>query len=545
MINSKKRILSIFIILIMIFANCTAANLSVEAAGGKESKKPTKITLNYKKKNLSVGETVTLKVKTVKPSGASKSVTWSSSDKKIATVSTKGKMKAKETGNVTITARSKISNKVVAKCKIKVYKATKKLKLTTKKSYTLAVGETQKLSAKVTKPKKGAAPVEWSSANKNIAKVSKTGKVTAVSQGVTTITAKSGKKKVKTKIKVVINQDHNNQEGNQSQNGGVASEESSVGSKTPENTTSGNTTTGNTNGTTETGKTEQDSTDNPDADILYSDTWNGMAWSLDEAGKLVISGTDTSDGTTSNELPKWCTYSEHITTAVVTAESVKSTYGWFYGCSNLTNVDFSKFDTNSITNMGSMFMGCSSLTTIDVTQFDTSHVTDMSCMFAGCSSLANVDVSKFSTGNVTDMSGMFWLCSSLSSVNISGFDTNQVTNMESMFENCNSLATLDLSNFDTANVTDMGFLFSGCNNLASLDVSKFNTQNVTDMRGMFQNCSSLTCLDVTNFNTGKVTDMGYMFSCCNSLTSVDTSGFDTSQVTDMEFMFQSCDNLQQ
>ena len=35
--------------------------------------------------------------------------------------------------------------------------------------------------------------------------------------------------------------------------------------------------------------------------------------------------------------------------------------GMFSGCSSLTNIGLSNFDTKNVTNMGSMFDGCSSL----------------------------------------------------------------------------------------------------------------------------------------------------------------------------------------
>ena len=140
----------------------------------------------------------------MKPKGASKQVVWSSTNKKIATVSAKGKVKVKKSGTVTIVAKSKGNQRVVAKCKLKVYKATKTMNLLTNQSYSLAIGDTQRLSAIVTKPAKGAAPVEWSSSNEDVAKVNKEGIVTAWSKGEATIFAKSGKKKVKTKIKVVL-----------------------------------------------------------------------------------------------------------------------------------------------------------------------------------------------------------------------------------------------------------------------------------------------------------------------------------------------------
>ena len=44
----------------------------------------------------------------------------------------------------------------------------------------------------------------------------------------------------------------------------------------------------------------------------------------------------------------------------------------FNGCSRLTSLDVSKFDTSKVTDMGSMFSECSSLTSLDLSNFDTS-----------------------------------------------------------------------------------------------------------------------------------------------------------------------------
>ena len=87
-------------------------------------------------------------------------------------------------------------------------------------------------------------------------------------------------------------------------------------------------------------------------------------------------------------------------------------------------------------------MGCSSLTQLDVSGFDTSNVTDMGLMFDGCSSLTNLDMSGFDTSNVTDMGLMFDGCSSLTNLDMSGFDMSNVTDMSEVLSGCNSLTTV-------------------------------------------------------------------------------------------------------
>lgn len=76
------------------------------------------IKLNKTKKTLKVGQTYQLKV-----TGTTKKVTWKSSKKSVAAVSSKGKVKAKSVGKTNITA--KVAGKTL-KCKITVKAAENK-----------------------------------------------------------------------------------------------------------------------------------------------------------------------------------------------------------------------------------------------------------------------------------------------------------------------------------------------------------------------------------------------------------------------------------
>lgn len=191
-----------FLLSFVLFIGGCGINSTTVYAGTKKTVAPKKIVLNSKKETTAVGCSLTLKVQSVKPISASKKVTWSSSNTKVATVNKKGIVKAKKTGTVVITAKSTENKKAVAKCKIRVYKATKKMKLVSEKAYTMNQGEKLILKAKVMSPAKGYEPVKWSSKNPKIAKISKKGNVTAVSEGTTIVTGQSGKKKVKVRITV-------------------------------------------------------------------------------------------------------------------------------------------------------------------------------------------------------------------------------------------------------------------------------------------------------------------------------------------------------
>jgi cobalamin biosynthesis Mg chelatase CobN len=94
--------------------------------GGASSKtvKVTKLTLNYSKLPLKKGKSQTLKV-TVKPNNASnKGVKWTSSNKKVATVTQKGLVKAIKAGTAKITVTAKDGSKKKAVCTVTVKKAS-------------------------------------------------------------------------------------------------------------------------------------------------------------------------------------------------------------------------------------------------------------------------------------------------------------------------------------------------------------------------------------------------------------------------------------
>ncbi|MDO5425919.1 MAG: Ig-like domain-containing protein [Eubacteriales bacterium] len=154
--------------------------------------------LSAKSVTLFPGQTKTLKV-----TGTSKKITWTSSKKSVATVNSKGKITAKKKGTATITAKfgsQKLTCKVTVKKASSSAAGTKpvtKIKLNTNR-LTLNKGAETQLKATVSPSNASNKKVTWTSSNKNVATVSSSGIVTAVKKGTATITAKaadgSGKK---------------------------------------------------------------------------------------------------------------------------------------------------------------------------------------------------------------------------------------------------------------------------------------------------------------------------------------------------------------
>ena len=126
----------------------------------------------------------------------------------------------------------------------------------------------------------------------------------------------------------------------------------------------------------------------------------------------------------------------------------------FRRCYDITEFDFSNFDTSEVTNMWCMFFKCTSLTSLNITNFNTSQVTDMSGMIQCCHLLTSLDLSNFDTSNVLSINAMFQEDFSLTSLNISNFDISKVTCIHTMFEGCINLEYINLHNFNEINLQE-------------------------------------------------------------------------------------------
>ncbi len=126
--------------------------------------------------------------KTLRLTGTTKKATWLSTNSKVATVSSSGRVTAKASGTTTIVAN--VGGKKLS-CFVRVVQVSKKV-------FSLAPGQSQSLivwGANNT--------LTWSSSNKNIATVSKDGKVTAKAPGKATIYANVNGKEILSKLTVL------------------------------------------------------------------------------------------------------------------------------------------------------------------------------------------------------------------------------------------------------------------------------------------------------------------------------------------------------
>ena len=143
-----------------------------------------KITLNQTTATFKIGGVKTLTATIAPTDAASKSVTWSSSNTKVATVSSSGKVTAVGVGTAKITAKAKDGSNKSATCTVTVIPT---LSINKERNTLNKIGETYKLQASV--DANSAASFTWKSSNTKVATVNSSGLVTAKSGGFTRITA--------------------------------------------------------------------------------------------------------------------------------------------------------------------------------------------------------------------------------------------------------------------------------------------------------------------------------------------------------------------
>ena len=178
------------------------ATITAKTANGKTAAckvtvqvSPTSVKLNKTSLTLEKGKSETLTA-TIAPTNATvKTVTWTSSDSKVASV-VNGKVIAKAKGTATITAKT--ANGKTAACKVTVTEPVTTIIM----GYLMKVGTTAELYVDVT-GSATANDVKWYSSNSKVISVVK-GKLTAKAAGTVIITAKTPDgKAVRCRVKAV------------------------------------------------------------------------------------------------------------------------------------------------------------------------------------------------------------------------------------------------------------------------------------------------------------------------------------------------------
>ena len=166
----------------------------------KAAVKTTKITTTTKSLTLAKGATYKKLASSiaVTPVTSKEKVTYSSSNKKVATVSSKGMIKAKKAGTAKITVKSG-KKKAVVTVKVTGVKTTNLSGVPAAKK--VSKGKSFKIKAIAT-PKNTDEKITYKSSNKKVATVTSKGVVKGLKKGTATIIVQSGSKKMTCKVTV-------------------------------------------------------------------------------------------------------------------------------------------------------------------------------------------------------------------------------------------------------------------------------------------------------------------------------------------------------
>lgn len=152
------------------------------------------VALDKKVATVNVGKKVTVKATVTPVNADNKTLAWTSSNTKIATVSN-GVVKGVKAGRVIITAKTTDGSNISATCTVTVKQPVTSISLS--KKATMYTGKKLTLKAKVNPANASNKALTWKSSNAKVAKVSSKGIVTGVKAGTVkiTATAKDGSRK--------------------------------------------------------------------------------------------------------------------------------------------------------------------------------------------------------------------------------------------------------------------------------------------------------------------------------------------------------------
>lgn len=194
----KKRTF-LTVLLSLIAAVCCAIGLAACAARKVEV---TGVTLSVHELSIAPGRTATLTATVSPENAADASVTWSSSDEAVATVSQEGVVTGVTEGTANVTVTTKNGKTDVCAVTVETITATG---VELPETFTLAIGTTGTLSATFIPANTTNQNVTWSSSNPDVATITTAGVVTAFEIGETlvTVTTEDGNFTAACTVKVV------------------------------------------------------------------------------------------------------------------------------------------------------------------------------------------------------------------------------------------------------------------------------------------------------------------------------------------------------
>ena len=175
---------------------------TVATPGGDSGKRDVRAIMMISSTRMVVGDSAKIRAKVVPDYAENKKLTWSSSNNNVVSVDKEGKIKAKKDGKATITAKANNGKKATTDVTVEKPVEVESIKISPE-TIKVSKGKTANATATISPHNAANKTVTWKSADKTIATVDSTGKVTGKKNGETKITAKSNNGKTAT-AKVIV-----------------------------------------------------------------------------------------------------------------------------------------------------------------------------------------------------------------------------------------------------------------------------------------------------------------------------------------------------
>ena len=215
----------------------------------------------------------------------------------------------------------------------------------------------------------------------------------------------------------------------------------------------------------------------------------------------------------------------------------------FYNCEKLTKAPELKAETLAPYCYNSMFYGCSSLTEAPELKAETLEDYCYQSMFSGCTSLTKAPELKSETLKDYCYASMFYGCSSLTEAPELKAETLANYCYQSMFSGCTSLTKAPELKAETLKDYCYASMFSGCTSLTEAPELKAETLANYCYQSMFSGCTSLTKAPELKAETLKEACYQRMFSGCSSLTEAPELKAETLTPGCYGSMFSGCSSL--
>ena len=215
----------------------------------------------------------------------------------------------------------------------------------------------------------------------------------------------------------------------------------------------------------------------------------------------------------------------------------------FYNCEKLTKAPELKAETLKDYCYASMFYGCTSLTKAPELKAETLAPYCYNSMFYGCTSLTEAPELKAETLKDNCYRSMFSYCTSLTEAPELKAETLANYCYQSMFSGCTSLTKAPELKAETLKDYCYASMFSGCTSLTEAPELKAETLANYCYQRMFNGCTSLTKAPELKAETLKEACYQAMFSYCSSLTEAPELKAETLTPGCYGSMFSGCSSL--